>query len=123
MRCGSSRSISARRPEPLIAPKRKAGEDNFAGLFAGISVWTASGGGVEFLDQPVPDQDHRHQPLPESRIAAARKILERDALLLDPGVIAQIEYALALDARQFKQRIGARARQILAKPRRRERKA
>jgi hypothetical protein len=29
----------------------------------------------------------------------------------------------ALDARQFKQRIGARARQILAKPRRRERKA
>ena len=47
--------------------------------------------GVELLDQPVPLRQAVGDPVPERLRPAALEILDADALLLDPGVVAEIE--------------------------------
>src|SRR3954469_11723692 len=53
--------------------------------------------GVEILDQPVPCRNAVHHCTPEILVFAAIEVLHRDALLLDPGVVTEIEDAFAVD--------------------------
>src|SRR5690348_2107617 len=56
---------------------------------------------VEFLDQCIPARDRGPQTTPEALIASAVEVVERHTLLLDPGVVAEIEDPLAVDAREL----------------------
>ena len=47
--------------------------------------------GVEILDQPVPLRKAVGDAVPERLRPAALEILDADALLLDPGVVAEVE--------------------------------
>ena len=51
---------------------------------------------------------------PEGGAPAGLEVLERDALLLDPGVVAEVEDPLPVDARELEQVVGRRAEQVLA---------
>src|SRR5579859_8196300 len=73
-----------------------------------------AGLGVELLDQLIPARNRRLQPVPEALIASPVEIRERYALLLDPGVIAEIEDALALDLRQLEHVIVGDGREMRA---------
>ena len=55
-----------------------------------------AGPGVEIVDQVVPAGDDLAQPAPEAGSRRCLEVLERDALLLDPGVVAEVEDALAI---------------------------
>src|SRR4029077_14823612 len=56
-----------------------------------------AGLGVERLDQRVPTGDGVVQPGLEGPVPPPFEIIERHALLLDPGVVAKVEDALAVD--------------------------
>src|SRR5690348_1231866 len=60
-----------------------------------------AGFGVELLDERVPAGDRSLQSPPETLIAAPVEVRERHSLLLDPRVIAKVEDALAVDAREL----------------------
>ena len=51
---------------------------------------------------------------PEAWIPPRLELLERDALLLDPGEVAEVEDPLALDASQLQEVVGRRSEQVLA---------
>ena len=51
---------------------------------------------VEFFDHPVPYRQAVDDAVQKTAILATLEILDADALLLDPGVVAEIEDALAL---------------------------
>ena len=53
-------------------------------------------GTVECRDHRVPGREELEQALPEALARARVELLERDALLLDPGEVAEIEDALAV---------------------------
>ena len=61
--------------------------------------------GIEILDQPIPGGNSVDQRLPKVLALAAIEIVDRDALLLDPGVVAEIENALAVDVAQLQHMI------------------
>src|SRR5260370_10817630 len=56
-----------------------------------------AGLGVECLDQRVPAGDRGLKSAPKALLPPPVELVERHALLLDPGVIAEIEDALAID--------------------------
>src|SRR4029077_10548611 len=69
---------------------------------------------VEILDQEVPRRNAVHQRSPEILVLAAVEILDRDALLLDPGVVAEIKYPLAIDVAKLHHVIVGDAFQMVA---------
>src|ERR1043165_5309637 len=60
-----------------------------------------AGFGVELLDERVPAGDRGLQSAPETLIPAPIEIREGHSLLFDPGVIPEVEDALAVDAREL----------------------
>src|SRR5262249_30868304 len=68
-----------------------------------LSRTIESGLGVELLDESVPAGDRRLQPRPEFQRPPAVEIRERHTLLLDPGVIAEIEDAIAIGLSELDQ--------------------
>src|SRR6516162_8405875 len=70
---------------------------------------------VELGDQHVPGRRRPPQLSPKPLSAAPFERLERHALLLDPGVIAEVEDARALAMRQFEHVVVDGAEQMLAK--------
>ena len=95
------RSRSRVRPQKLVV-----GEGQLA-----ISK---SGGGVELADQRVPGRQGVAQPGPETLGAAALERRQRHALLLDPGIIAEIEDAGTLVMGQFEHIVVGDAGEVLA---------
>ena len=57
--------------------------------------------GVELVDHARPTPAALAQLAPEGRVAPGLEVLDRDALLLDPGEVAEVEDPLALLARQL----------------------
>ncbi len=51
--------------------------------------------GVEVIDQPIPRGDAVDEPAPEALVPSSIEILDVHALLLDPGVVPEIEDARA----------------------------
>src|SRR5207248_6760243 len=78
------------RPEPPLRPR----------LLCTHCLVGSRGFGVEILDQRVPLRQTVGDAVPERLRPATLKILDTDALLLDPRVIAQIE---DLSSRLFSQ--------------------
>ena len=74
---------------------------------------------VELVDQVVPHRHHLEQRGPEVRVATRLEVLERDALLLDPGVVAEVEDPLAVEPSELGEVVGRRAEQVLAEDLRR----
>src|SRR2546430_15349920 len=56
---------------------------------------------IELADQAVPSRDAFGERAPETLVAAPLEIVDADALLLDPGVIAEVEDALAIDVSEL----------------------
>src|SRR5215470_8540890 len=67
---------------------------------------------IEVLYQTVPRRDRVDQPMPEVLALAAVEIVDRDALLFNPGVIAEIEDALTLAVGQLEHMIVGNAAEI-----------
>src|SRR4029078_7682400 len=70
--------------------------------------------GVEILDQPVPCRNAVHHRAPEILVLAAIEVLHRDALLLDPGVVTEIEDAFAVDVTKLHHVIVGDAFKVMA---------
>src|SRR5439155_25891812 len=73
-----------------------------------------AGCGVELGDQRVPDGYRAPQLSPKALRTAPFERVERHALLLDPGVVAEVEDARALGVGQFEHIVVGRAEQMLA---------
>src|SRR5579885_248727 len=82
-----------REREGPIAARRWEGE----GAHINSTQPVHAGLGVELLDQRIPPRYRRLQAAPESLIPPPVEIRERHALLLDPGVVPEIEDPLAVD--------------------------
>src|SRR5262245_27021499 len=57
---------------------------------------------VEFLNHSIPCRETCCQILPKLLLPAAIKILDRNSLLFDPGIVTEVEHAGALGMRQLK---------------------
>src|SRR5690348_6049798 len=68
---------------------------------------------VEIGDELVPHRNRILQRFPESGVLAAVEVLDGYALLLDPGVVTEIENALAVDVSQLAHVIVHDAAQVL----------
>src|SRR5262249_38459583 len=73
-----------------------------------------AGPGVELDDQPIPLRGSLPQLRPEALAAPPFKIFKSHTLLLDPSVIAKIEYPRALDMGQFENVVVGGAEQMLS---------
>ena len=71
--------------------------------------------GVQDFGHAIPNCHQFHQSVPESLVAPQVELRRARTLLLDPGVVANIEYPFAVEARQFACMVHARTREILAK--------
>jgi len=69
---------------------------------------------VELADPLVPGRQQVDQAIPEGPRAAGGELLDRHSLLLDPGVIAEIEDALALAPVELAEVVGRGAEQVAA---------
>src|ERR1043166_3114807 len=67
---------------------------------------------IELLYQTVPRRDRVGQPAPEVLVLAAVEIADRDTLLFNPGVIAEIEDALTLGISEFEHMVVGNAAEI-----------
>src|SRR5579863_7014227 len=68
-----------------------------------LQLLQQSGSLIEVRDHFVPRQQHGPQPLPEGLITPRLKVIYRNALLLDPRVVAKIEDAVAVAQAQLLQ--------------------
>src|SRR6202022_2176434 len=78
-----------------------------------------SGAAVELLDHAVPDTKQLSQPAPVTLVTAGVEVGLADALLLDPGVVAEVEDAVAVDVVQLPDMGLGHAAEVLAEDTRR----
>src|SRR5690606_38157179 len=69
---------------------------------------------IECRDHLIPPRSKLLQAFPELLPTAAIEICNRNALLLDPGVITEIEHALPLARRGIQNVLGVCAKEILS---------
>src|SRR6266850_220924 len=69
---------------------------------------------IELPDQLIPDRGGLPQLSPKALAASPFEVVERHALLLDPGVVAEIEYSRALAMGQFENVVVGGGEQVLA---------
>ncbi len=90
---------------------------------SGVIVGTAATGvpqqitglGVEGIDHGVPDRHEIHQPVPIRLIAPRVEVIQGNTLLLNPGVVTQIENPFATGSVEFQCVIRSRGQQVASK--------
>ena len=82
---------------------------NHCARFSGLSGFL-----IECIDQCVPHRDQSLELIPESLFPSTLKIKCVDALLFDPGVVPQVEYACPIDFGEFQQMVDTNIFQVCA---------
>jgi len=69
---------------------------------------------IECLYHCVPPRDQPLELIPERLVPSTLKILYVDALLFDPGVVAEVENPISVDFGEFQQMVDANIVQVCA---------